>query len=265
MITFEKLTADMVMTKKDVKPNGVMILLYKDARADMAILDRTVGNENWQKYHIPGTAICGVKIKNTETGEWITKEDIGFCDSPDPEMQKKGEASDAFKRACTCWGIGRELYTAPFIWFGAADLKGFDGENGTDTDYFHVDDITYAGDKIEAIKISVSCKGVGKYLTKTFRNVAPVTSEKPAAAAKAETAEKVEEKEPKKVSLPFPDDTTILIEELKGKRLGDVKNTKGFLRFLKWTTTRDVEYSTDEENEQFKKFKELALSLIKVA
>ena len=29
--------------------------------------------------------------------------------------EKKGEASDAFKRAGVQWGIGRELYTAPFI------------------------------------------------------------------------------------------------------------------------------------------------------
>ena len=33
--------------------------------------------------------------------------------------KEKGEASDSFKRACFNWGIGRELYTAPFIWIPA--------------------------------------------------------------------------------------------------------------------------------------------------
>ena len=32
---------------------------------------------------------------------------------------EKGLASDSFKRACVNWGIGRELYTAPFIWVEA--------------------------------------------------------------------------------------------------------------------------------------------------
>jgi hypothetical protein len=32
---------------------------------------------------------------------------------------QKGLASDSFKRACFNWGIGRELYTAPFTWIPA--------------------------------------------------------------------------------------------------------------------------------------------------
>ena len=271
MLKFRKLAAGDVQVRSTVKPNGVLVLLYKNARVDMAILDEAVGPFNWQRQH--EGKFCRVSIKNPETGEWVTKEDIGFCDSPDPEMQEKGEASDAFKRACSSWGIGRELYSAPMIWFSASELKGFNRDPLKDSDRFTVEDITYDGDKIASVKVSVSYRDYGNYLTKTFgktagtssaapavsvssakNDIMPAPVEMPASAASAET----KPPEKKKFDLPFSDDTTLLIEELKGKRLGDVKNTKAFIRFLKWTTTRNVEYSSPEENEQFQKFKELA-------
>lgn len=259
MLEFRKMTKDDVQAKAEIKPNGVLVLLYKNARADMAILDDSVGPFNWQRIH--EGPYCKVSIKNPETGEWIAKEDVGYCESSDPEMQKKGAASDAFKRACSCWGIGRELYTAPLIWFSATELKGFDPKTCTDRDYFTVDDITYDGDRIASVKISVRCKGAGTYLTKSFGGSTGKATPIPKTEKPSEKASDAKPKE--KISLPFPDDTIILIEELKGKKLGEVKNTKAFLRFLQWTTTRDVEYSTDEENTQFKQFKEVALSIFK--
>ena len=45
--------------------------------------------------------------------QWVSKEDTGTESFTEKE---KGLASDSFKRACFNWGIGRELYTAPFIW-----------------------------------------------------------------------------------------------------------------------------------------------------
>lgn len=278
MLKFRKLAAGDVQVRSAVKPNGVLILMYKNARVDMAILDETVGPFNWQRQH--EGKFCKVSIKNPDTGEWVTKEDAGFCDSPDPEMQKKGEASDAFKRACSSWGIGRELYSAPMIWFSASELKGFHQDPLKDDDHFTVEDITYDGDRIASVKVSASCRGYGKYLTKTFgkaagtpsaAHAAPVSSDKddimPASAEASVSTASTETKPPekKKFDLPFSDDTTLLIEELKGKRLGDVKNTKAFIRFLKWTTTRNVEYSSPEENEQFRKFKELAEKIFKAA
>lgn len=98
-----------------VKNNGLSLLLYKDARCDMKILDETVGAENWQRDHkeCKGNLFCGVSIINEDNEQWITKWDCGTESYSD---KKKGEASDSFKRACFNWGIGRELYTSPFIW-----------------------------------------------------------------------------------------------------------------------------------------------------
>lgn len=106
-----------------------LLLVYKNARVDMRVLDEAVGALNWKRDHevIKGNLFCTVSIKNTETGEWISKQDVGIESNADAQ---KGEASDAFKRACTNWGIGRELYAAPtiFIKLNADEVK--QGKNG---------------------------------------------------------------------------------------------------------------------------------------
>ena len=96
-----------------VKKNGLSLLLYKDARCDMNILDETVGQMNWQRSHSRENANCTVSIWDDVKKQWISKEDTGTESFTEKE---KGLASDSFKRACFNWGIGRELYTAPFIW-----------------------------------------------------------------------------------------------------------------------------------------------------
>ena len=99
-----------------INENGFSLLLYKDARCDQNILDETVGEMNWMRDHkeLKGNIYCGVSIYDaTEKGQWITKWDCGAESNTEKE---KGEASDSFKRACVNWGIGRELYTAPFIY-----------------------------------------------------------------------------------------------------------------------------------------------------
>ena len=105
-----------------VKENGCSLLLYKDARVDQNILDETVGQDRWQRAHevIDGNLYCNVGIwfdrRGDGYGEWVWKQDVGTESYTEKE---KGQASDSFKRACFNWGIGRELYTAPFIWIGA--------------------------------------------------------------------------------------------------------------------------------------------------
>ena len=103
-----------------VKNNGMSLLLYKDARADMKILDETFGFDGWKREHqlIDGKLFCTVSIWSDKRGEWITKQDVGTESNAEKE---KGQASDAFKRACVNFGIGRELYTSPFIW-----VKGYE-------------------------------------------------------------------------------------------------------------------------------------------
>lgn len=100
---------------------GFSLLLYKDARCDMNILDETVGAMKWMRMHSRDNANCTVSIWSDELKEWISKEDTGAESFTEKE---KGLASDSFKRACVNWGIGRELYTAPFIW-----VKGHTVEN----------------------------------------------------------------------------------------------------------------------------------------
>lgn len=92
---------------------GFSLLLYKNARIDMQLLDETVGSMNWKRQHIRDNANCIVSIWDDAKKEWVSKEDTGTESQTERE---KGLASDSFKRACVNWGIGRELYTAPFVW-----------------------------------------------------------------------------------------------------------------------------------------------------
>ena len=116
---FRFLTADEIEVKvKQVKENGLVCLLYKTARTDMDLLDETVGAGNWTNDYkeIKGNLYAGIGIIQENGGiQW--KWDCGIESREDEEgNQKKGEASDAFKRAGFRWGIGRELYTSPFVW-----------------------------------------------------------------------------------------------------------------------------------------------------
>ena len=113
-LKFRKLRADEVECRiSAVKGNGISLLLYKDARCDMNILDEVVGPMNWQRSHSRDNANCTVSIWDDDRKIWVSKEDTGTESNTEAE---KGLASDSFKRACVNWGIGRELYTAPFIW-----------------------------------------------------------------------------------------------------------------------------------------------------
>ena len=105
-----------------ISRKGVSLLLYKDARVDQNILDETVGPYNWQREHkeLKGNIYCGISIYDKENRMWVTKWDAGKESFTESE---KGEASDSFKRAGVNWGIGRELYTSPFIWVNTEDCN----------------------------------------------------------------------------------------------------------------------------------------------
>lgn len=136
-----------------VSDKGCSILLYKNARCDMNILDETVGEMNWQRDHkeIKGNMYAGIGIWDTVKEIWVWKWDCGTESYTEGE---KGEASDSFKRAGFNWGIGRELYTAPFIWMKADQINLAD-KNGKKTTYdsFKVEDIEYKDGKISYLKV----------------------------------------------------------------------------------------------------------------
>lgn len=90
------------------------ILAYKDARVDMNRLDAVIGVGFWQKKFeiINGNLYCSVGIYNKELAQWVWVQDVGTESMTEKE---KGQASDAFKRACFNLGIGRELYDYPVI------------------------------------------------------------------------------------------------------------------------------------------------------
>lgn len=145
-MTFRKLRADEIDVRvASVTEKGCSLLLYKDARVDQNILDETFGMFSWKRSHqlIGDRLYCTVSVKNPDTGEWISKQDVGTESFTEPE---KGQASDSFKRACFNFGIGRELYTAPFIWIPAEKCTVKAGKNGKPAVYdrFKVKEIGYA-------------------------------------------------------------------------------------------------------------------------
>lgn len=105
-----------------INEKGLSLLLYKDARVDQKILDETFGAFGWKRSHqcIDGNLYCTVEIYDKESSVWVSKQDVGTTGFAEKE---KSQASDSFKRACFNWGIGRELYTAPFIWIPAGKTE----------------------------------------------------------------------------------------------------------------------------------------------
>lgn len=150
---------------QSVKPNGLILLLYKDARVDMNILDETVGAENWQNkfYEHKGILFCSLGIntnydKPDSPDRWVWKDDAGVESNTEAE---KGNASDARKRAGTAFGIGRELYTAPFIWIPADKC---DINDGKCYDKFEVEKIIIEDKRIVALAIKNVTKGVRAFV-----------------------------------------------------------------------------------------------------
>ncbi len=135
-----------------INEKGLSLLLFKDARVDQKLLDETFSPMGWKRVHqeIGGNLYCTVSVWDTEKKQWIDKQDVGTMAR---EEKEKSQASDSFKRACFNWGIGRELYTAPFIWIPAerAALSVKDTGNGGKKYYtnerFRVASIGYTNER----------------------------------------------------------------------------------------------------------------------
>nr|DAQ44536.1 MAG TPA: Rad52/22 family double-strand break repair protein [Caudoviricetes sp.] len=162
-LNFRNLKASEIDVKpQTVKDNGFSLLLYKNARVDMDVLDETVGPMNWQRKHSRENANCIVSIYDEDKKIWVEKEDTGTESFTEKE---KGLASDSFKRACFNWGIGRELYTSPFIWISDSKYikKNKEGKL-TLTDKFSVKEITVLDKVITELEI-IDSKGVVVFST----------------------------------------------------------------------------------------------------
>ena len=157
---FRFLTADEIEVKvKQVKENGLVCLLYKTARTDMDLLDEAVGPGNWENDYreIKGNLYAGIGIRQKD-GSLVWKWDCGIESREDEEgNEKKGEASDAFKRAGFRWGIGRELYTSPFIWIPAdkANIKPNRKGKPSCNDKFRVEKIAHSEDGKRIVGLAI--------------------------------------------------------------------------------------------------------------
>lgn len=138
---FRTLRADEIDVRvQQVKTNGAgkvyaQLLLYKDARVDMTLLDEEFGILGWQREHSfkDGKNYCKVSVFDKEHNVWVVKEDIG---TPSNTEADKGQASDAFKRACVNLGIGRELYSSPKLVIELGDKEYYATKDGKGNDVY---------------------------------------------------------------------------------------------------------------------------------
>lgn len=183
MNMFRTLRADEIdcrisqIKEKEGKPVGLSLLLYKDARCDQNILDEVVGPYNWKREHTRDNRNCIVSLWDADKGQWISKEDTGTESNTERE---KGLASDSFKRACFNWGIGRELYTAPFVWIKAEDCRIVNVRGKLACyDRFTVKGIGYTDGVITGLIIKNQATGKVCYSWGTVNDEAPEKPEQP--------------------------------------------------------------------------------------
>ena len=113
MIKFRDLTQEDIDVRIGMVKvgKGASLLLYKDARVDIDVLNNS--DVIWKREHNSDASQCTVSIWNEDIKQWVCRTDVGT----ESNVEKaKGMASDSFKRSCVNWGIGIELYTSPFIW-----------------------------------------------------------------------------------------------------------------------------------------------------
>lgn len=162
-----------LLTAKDVElrvqsqgSTWVNLLVYKDARCDMRILDDTFGPLNWKREHqvVNDNLFCTVSVWDDEKKQWVSKQDVG---KPSKAESEKGEASDAFKRACFCWGIGRELYAAPTLFISTTDA---DMKNGKLKTQFSVAEMEYDKEQREfKTFVVVDDKNMVRFAIRNFK------------------------------------------------------------------------------------------------
>jgi len=203
MTEIRTLRADEIECRvQQVTEKGCIILVYKNARCDMRILDEVYGSNNWQRTHevINGNLFCNIDIWDDAKKQWVRKQDVGVESNTEKE---KGEASDSFKRAGFNIGIGRELYTAPFIWITLSkdEITDYNGKKQLAKGVrFEVKSIGYNSEREINSLVVVDNKGVERF-TMSSKATAPITPKKPVESAKTPEQLKVIPEQPKEI--PF--------------------------------------------------------------
>jgi hypothetical protein len=96
----------------DDRPARALALAYVDLRAYQDRLDEVAGPENWSvEYRQLGnkSVICRLTICG------VVREDVGEP-SRDGDNPATEALAQAFKRACSAFGLGRYLYRLPQLW-----------------------------------------------------------------------------------------------------------------------------------------------------
>lgn len=221
-LTFRGLKANEIDVRiGQIKDGKASFLLYKDARADMIILDETVGAMNWQRKHLRDNKNCIVEIWNEERAQWVGKEDTGTESNTEAE---KGLASDSFKRACFNWGIGRELYTAPNIVIKCETVKSgeraFKLKNPFEFWGIYVGELEYQDGQISYLTVCVKMSILFKWGVK--RGVGKPPEIKPEVEPKPKKETKTKKEDPTAQALIDSVDNT-LISEMKLKSIRSLK------------------------------------------
>lgn len=234
--------SDIEVRAQQVTQKGTSLLLYKNARVDMAILDDKFGMFGWQREHLfkDGKNYCRVSIWDKENKQWVTKEDVGTESNTESE---KGEASDAFKRACVNIGIGRELYTAPFIWVALDESEVSKNEKSGKWQInprvnFEVKHIAYDSKRMISELEIVDRNGAVRYTFPRRRSQpAPETQTKPR----------------KRVTMDMIDDSVKLekLLEMFYKKFGVAGYPK------EWDVAMELKHSFDADEDVVKRFASL--------
>lgn len=230
---------------------GVILLLYKDARCDMNILDETVGPLNWKREHTRDNANCIVSIWDDKKSQWVGKEDTGTESNTEKE---KGLASDSFKRACFNWGIGRELYSAPFTW-----VNGFTYDSGRKDKYGK--SIYACNEKFDVSKIEVENNEIielelierksGKNVFSWKKGQAPISQpsskENPSETPKKDYQESDLDKKFQELWDRMPEEKRVALGEKYPGKFGPQKNPKYFKKSEKEEILKIVEEAKNKK------------------
>lgn len=211
--------------------SGLILLLYKNARVDMDILDETYGKYGWQRKHEfkDGRLYCTVSVWDAEKQQWISREDVGTESNTEAE---KGQASDSFKRACVNFGSGRELYTSPFIFVKNGEFAVNDKDKCKDT--FSVKEIVIEDKVIVGLSIINDSTNkivydFGKCKGKNKGSISNEKKEDKQTHTKTENEPKTSLNEPKNETTMTYDEAlnhVVEVTSLAGKTLKEVYKTE---------------------------------------